>query len=867
MPEANANDNAAFQRRRRIDTVCDRFESEWLAGRHPRVAAFAFDAGADLLRELLRLDVEYRRQAGEKPVAADYAAEFPVVVGWVDIFASPTPQVALVVLDPPARHVLTGRSRFGVGRSPDADLPVRDHRCSRRQFELHHTPVGWRVVPISADNPTLLNGKRIASAALLADGDRIDVGGLLFRFDAEPTAAPLPPPEPPVAQEPVSPPASPADLRTIRAADYRGPAPGGLHLPAIAVGAGLVVGRDPTADVVLDHPLVSRRHARFAPRSGGVVVSDLVSANGTFVNGKRAVGAVLLKAGDRIDVGPFTLRFTGTHVAADSRTGNAELLGWRISKVVRERATGRPLTLLDDVSVGIRPGQFVCLLGPSGSGKSTLLAALSGRARPDRGLVLVNDADLYAGFDALKRDLAVVPQKDVLYDTLTVGESLAYTARLRLPPDSTAADRGREVDALLATVGLTARKHIPIRQLSGGQLKRASLANELIGRPTLVFLDEVTSGLDEQTDRDMMALFRRMADAGTTIVCVTHSLAHVEQACHGVVVLAPGGALAFSGPPAEARAYFGVERLGDVYEKLAEKAPGEWKERFAAHPNAATPPAAEPAADAEPRASAGGGVGTAVRQGWVLFARRLKLLVRDLPALLTLGGQTAAVAAALAVAFGDLSKVENPLAQARDSVTLDFLLAVSAFWFGCNGAVKVLVGDRPLYCRERAVNLSLWGYGAAAFALHAGLAVLQTAALAAAVWGLCHPPGDGWAVGGVLALAAACGTALGFALSAVAESEEQAVAAVPLVLIPQIVFGGVVVALGGAAEWVAKVGITAYWAQRAATAHLPDDVAANAGLDRDGAGWGVGMMILHLIVFAAVATVVTVIRDRRANRR
>jgi hypothetical protein len=181
--------------------------------------------------------------------------------------------------------------------------------------------------------------------------------------------------------------------------------------------------------------------------------------------------------------------------------------------------------------------------------------------------------------------------------------------------------------------------------------------------------------------------------------------------------------------------------------------------------------------------------------------------------------------------------------------------------------VKVLVGDRPLYRRERAVNLNPWGYGAAAFALHAGLALVQSSALAGAVWALCRPPGDGWAVGGVLSLAAACGTALGFMLSALAESEEQAVAAVPLVLIPQIVFGGVVVALGGAAEWVAKGAITAYWAQRAAVAHLPEDVAANAGLDRDGAGLGVGMVILHLAVFAAVATAVVLVRDRRANRR
>ena len=81
----------------------------------------------------------------------------------------------------------------------------------------------------------------------------------------------------------------------------------------------------------------------------------------------------------------------------------------------------------------------------------------------------------------------------------------------------------------------------------------------------------MTSGLDEQTDREMMNLFRSLADAGKTVVCITHSLANVERTCHLVVILTPGGKLAFVGKPAEALEYFGIERLGDVYERLAEQ--------------------------------------------------------------------------------------------------------------------------------------------------------------------------------------------------------------------------------------------------------------------------------------------------------
>ena len=96
------------------------------------------------------------------------------------------------------------------------------------------------------------------------------------------------------------------------------------------------------------------------------------------------------------------------------------------------------------------------------------------------------------------------------------------------------------------------RRHTKIRDLSGGQLKRASLANEILSRPNLLFLDEVTSGLDEQADREMMRLFREIANKGKIILCVTHTSANVDGNCTLVVVLASGGKLAFVGSPAEA---------------------------------------------------------------------------------------------------------------------------------------------------------------------------------------------------------------------------------------------------------------------------------------------------------------------------
>ncbi len=264
------------------------------------------------------------------------------------------------------------------------------------------------------------------------------------------------------------------------------------------IGKGGVIGRDRRAvQFHLDHPHVSRLHASLAADKGRVVLADLGSANGTFVNGRRLARPAELNQGDRIDIGPFSLRFDGDTLVSSSRSNNIELGARGLKRVVTDRATGQPLTLLEHINLVVRPREFVCILGPSGSGKSTLLAILSGRSPPNAGMVFLNGADLYSNFEALKEDIAVVPQKEALHDSLAVGAALGYTAELRLPPDLSRAEIDASVADILDVIGLTARRATLVRHLSGGQIKRVSLANELVARPSLLFLDEVTSGLDE----------------------------------------------------------------------------------------------------------------------------------------------------------------------------------------------------------------------------------------------------------------------------------------------------------------------------------------------------------------------------------
>ena len=439
-----------------------------------------------------------------------------------------------------------------LGRDPDGEVAVPAAvypKVSGRHATIEPDEAGgFRLVHRSERNKTLLNGTPVSGFAAVRVGDAVRLGFSgptveIVCLEADPT---------------------PTDDQTIRAgAEHQVILRGTARVERLAVGAGGVIGRERgRVQFLLDHPHVSRLHASLSVRGEQTVLADLGTANGTFVNGKRLTRPTALVDGDRIDIGPFALRFDGEALEGTSRANNIELAAGGLTRTVTDRGTGKPLTLLDDVSLVVRPKEFVCLLGPSGSGKSTLLTMLSGRAAPDDGQVLVNGRDLYRHYEAIKTDIAVVPQKDLLHDTLSVGAALRYTAELRLPGDARAADFEASVDDILGVVGLAHRKDTPIRLLSGGQLKRASLANEMLCKPSLLFLDEVTSGLDEQTDREVMELFKLVAEGGKTVVCVTHSLANVEATCSLVVVLTVGGKLAFVGTPGEAKGYFGVARLG-----------------------------------------------------------------------------------------------------------------------------------------------------------------------------------------------------------------------------------------------------------------------------------------------------------------
>jgi ABC-type multidrug transport system ATPase subunit len=342
----------------------------------------------------------------------------------------------------------------------------------------------------------------------------------------------------------------------------------------------VIIGRSPDCDVCLPHPSVSRYHALLERTRRGLRLRDLNSVNGTFLGGRRLVEPAIVAERERVSIGPFLFSLHNGLLTSLDSSRSLRLEARCLQRDVPVRG-GRKM-ILDNINLVVEPGEFVCLLGPSGSGKSTLMDALNGRRRATGGQVLANGEDFYRHFDSFRQSLGYVPQRDIVHTQLNVARALYYTAQLRLPNDTAPAELRARVEDVLREMDLVPHRETLIANLSGGQIKRVSLGAELLARPCLLYIDEATSGLDAGTESRMMRLFRGMADEGRSIICITHNVDNVER-CHLAVVLMRGR-LIYLGPPSEATAYFRVDRLGDIYDRLADRQPEEWEKAFASSP-------------------------------------------------------------------------------------------------------------------------------------------------------------------------------------------------------------------------------------------------------------------------------------------
>jgi len=706
----------------------------------------------------------------------------------------------------PERFPLPGEAAV-LGSSPACDVVVADdaRTVSRRHLGLRCTEGVLEVEDLGSRNGTYVGASRrrltAGEPARLGPGDVIWAG-------------------PNVRIKIVR-----GDVRRVEGGDEcdRGTVTRRLEIS----GAGaLLVGRDPSADVVVDHPQVSRRHAVITRVQGGFEVRDLGSTNGTFVNGARVLKG-FLREGDILGVGPVRLEVRAGGIIEEVEVEGGVRLDCR--KLGFALPDGR--VILRPLDLSILPGEFAGILGTSGSGKTTLLTLLNGSVVPTCGYVWMNGLELERNFGWLRLQVGYVPQRDIIHSELDVYSILSYAAKLRLEADLDEEDIDRQIGRVLSAVGMVDKYDSDFADLSGGEKKRINVAVELVTDPKMFFLDEPTSGLDPGTEGEVMRLFRGYArDGGKTVVMVTHVTENVRL-MDKVALLAPGGTLAFFGAPEEALDYFGVKDFVGIYARLKDGDGDAWRSRYSASRYARryayVRERVGPEAPREERAGGGQASPAGRVRGWLrqlsLLSRRYaRILTKERRHLAVLAVQAPVVGLLIAMVFGGVNRITAEAVPTREMLLegVLFMLVLSALWFKTNNAAREISKERSVYKRERMVFLKLGPYVLSKFAVLAVLCLLQCSAMLLIVQAFLRLPGDFAQILQILVvlfLTALAGTAMGLLISALVRTSNVAVGLVPIVLIPQIIFGGLVRPaedMGPVSRAVSRV-MVAYWAYSA----------------------------------------------------
>ncbi len=619
------------------------------------------------------------------------------------------------------------------------------------------------------------------------------------------------------------------------------------------------IGRGGGNDVVVDDLTVSHRHAELRLRRGsgsgaGYEIVDLHSDGGTFLNG-RPVERAAVRDGDVIGVGYAMFVLDGSALEEFDDTHGV----WLEVEDLVVTAADDGHRLLDSVSFPVPERCLVGVIGPSGAGKSTLLHALTGQQEADAGRVLYDGRNLHREYAELRQRIGVVPQQDILHVHLPLRRALRFAARLRFSRDTTADERDAQVDEVIAALGIEGRGTQRIVTLSGGQRKRVSVALELLTKPSLLLLDEPTSGLDPGMDRAMMMLLAELAHEGRTVIVVTHSVLNLRE-CDRLLVLAPGGRVAYYGPPEETLRFLGFESWPEAFDAFQSDPDRDWAGQYRG-------------SDLHRSYVAGGagrgadGAGGAPDRRLTVrrWAGQVRTLIARYVAVIASDRMFLAIMAALPIVLGAMARaLAGGALDGEHTVNTVLILCVGAVLTGTANSVRELVKERPVYRRERAVGLPRSAYLTSKVLVLGAVSVLQALVLTGvAIAGVdVDPEGYGGVWGQVhlellIVSAALAFTAMmgGLVVSALVGREEVTMPLLVLIAIIQVIFCGALLPLHsipGLAElsWF----VPARWAlgAMAGSLHLQEMLPGKFGADPLFAS-DVGSWVMDVGILAALS--------------
>ena len=512
---------------------------------------------------------------------------------------------------------------------------------------------------------------------------------------------------------------------------------------------------------------------------------------------------------------------------------------------------------LDGISFQVNRGEMVCVMGASGSGKSTLLRVMSGQLQPTEGEILLNGQSLYSDVEHLKHFISYIPQDDAFDDHLTIEENMSFAAAIRSPHlsrrDRARRIEGKLTELGLVerrdnVVGSAIKK-----TLSGGERKRLNIGLDMISSADVYLFDEPTSGLSSKDSEHVIEIIRSMAHNKIVLVTIHQPTSKLFQMFSKALLLDKGGRMVFYGTPSEMLAYFAAaehqqhfgtelggcpacgttrpEFIFDVLETplrdlsgdviLEENTQGQlvparrfspdyWRDKYESfrllqdmkQVNLRKQPLpAPPTAAAAAAAAANVHRATPIRwhdewtQCRTLFRRAFMSKVRNRGNLFI----TLLVAPALAALIGwalyftDDTSGKYDFASAFHIPTYIFISLLVAMFLALMNSVDDIIRDRVVLHRERNLDVRLPYYVVAKFATLALFSALQCMLFVLVGNRILEIRGMFWEYFFYMFVTAASGTSLGLLISSIVPDGKAAANFVPLVLIPQLIFGGALI--------------------------------------------------------------------------
>ncbi len=391
-----------------------------------------------------------------------------------------------------------------------------------------------------------------------------------------------------------------------------------------------------------------------------------------------------------------------------SKLEKGEIMGSEIQIENLNKQVKNKKYILKNVNLKIKKNTFVALVGPSGAGKTTLLNAMSGYEKNNSGKIYYDNYELHE--NDLREFIAYVPQREILHKDLTLYKELWYAAKLRFKEKRTE-EMIERIKEVINSLGLSGKENTLIKNLSGGEKRRLSIALELLFSPKVLILDEPTSGLDLHIEKKLMKLLKRISESGTTIVISAHTVSNLDL-CDEIIFMGKDGQIAGVMDYKSSFEYFHVKKFVDIYEILLNQIE-EYSESYLKTIKQKSKPKIEKKSP-HPKSQK-------FKEIYYLSRRYLEIIWNDKFLLFMILFQGVIIASLFNIAVPS-----DGLKQYDSAKIVLFATTCAAMWIGLFNSVQEIVKEKDILKREYMSNISLNSYVCSKIIVLGSICLLQS---------------------------------------------------------------------------------------------------------------------------------------------